>query len=103
MRSPRLRRVFLSSLGVLMASLPAQGAMVKGSVVGDSGQSKAYVRVEVSGPTSQTLFTDAAGDFAVDLPGGNYVVLVTERNRRMQFDLQVPDKGTTTPSFKLKW
>lgn len=101
---PRLRRFFLSSLGALMASLPAQGAPVEGRVLSRSGQPKTYVRVEVTGPENQTLFTDANGAFAADLPGGDYVVRITERNQRMQFNLRVPDDdSTTTPSFKLRW
>lgn len=104
MRTPRLRRVLLSSLGALMASLPAQGAVVKGSVIGKSGQPRPYVRVDVAGPQSQTLFTDAKGTFAVELPGGDYVVRVTERNQRMQFDLRVADdEGSTAPRFELRW
>lgn len=104
MPTPRLRRVLLSSLGALMASLPAQGALVKGSVVGKSGQPRPYVRVDVSGPESQTLFTDAKGTFTADLPGGDYIVRITERNQRMQFDLQVSDdEGRTAPRFELRW
>lgn len=76
----------------LGAPLAVAGTL-QGTVVGKEGAPKEYVRVEVSGPASRTVFTGEDGSFSLELPGGRYVLRVSERNRHMSFDVDVPDKG----------
>lgn len=87
----------------LVPSGPAGAGTLRATITGKSGKPKPYVRVEVIGPETRTLFTGQAGQLSTELPGGSYVVRVTERNRRMEFTVEVPDQGQINPTLELKW
>jgi hypothetical protein len=84
--------------------MPAQAGTLVGTVVGEAGAPKSFVRVEVLGPRSEDIFTGKDGTFTLDLPGGRYNVRITERNRRMEFsDIHVPGEGRAAETFRVEW
>jgi len=87
----------------LLASAVAQAGVLRATVLSNEGERKPFVRVELSGPTRQTLFTNTNGALSVELPPGSYVVQVSERNRTMDFRVQVPQQGEVNRTFQLKW
>lgn len=105
MRTSLLRaaRLLLSLVLGLLASLPASAGTLQATITGKAGRPKQYVRVEIIGPKTQTLFTGQKGQFSTELPGGSYVIRITERNRRMEFNVEVPEQGRINPTLELKW
>jgi hypothetical protein len=105
MRTSLLRAAcLLFALGPgLLTSLPAHAGTLKATITGKSGQPKPYVRVELIGPETHTLFTSQEGQLTAELPKGSYVLRVTERNRRMEFNVKVPAQGQLNPTFELAW
>ncbi|KFA87979.1 hypothetical protein Q664_44195 [Archangium violaceum Cb vi76] len=94
----------LAVLGGVLVGLPALAGTLKGTVVGNSGAPKRFVRVEVLGPEKEALFTGQDGTFTVEVPEGSYSVRITERNRRMEFeDVQVPGAGHAAETFQVEW
>ncbi|HSP77288.1 MAG TPA: carboxypeptidase-like regulatory domain-containing protein [Myxococcaceae bacterium] len=103
-RLHRLAGRELALLLGLLAGATAQAGDLQARVVSSAGEPKPFVRVEVSGPARQTLFTDRDGRLsAMGLPGGSYLVQVSEGYRRMDFRIQVPQRGEVNRTFELKW
>lgn len=91
-------------LAATLVALPAMAGTLEGTVVGNGGVPKRFVRVEVTGPDTAASFTGPKGTFVMDLAGGRYTVRVTERNRRMEFeDIQVPAEGQVSQTFQVAW
>lgn len=87
----------------LMVPVSLQGGTLEGTVLGAAHTPKQFLRVELEGPESKTVFTGKDGKFSVTLQGGRYVVRVIEAPKRMQFSVDVPADGTTTHVFTLAW
>jgi hypothetical protein len=87
----------------LLVSLPASAGHLEATITGQSGEPRPYVRVELIGPEDQQLFTTQEGKLSAELPGGSYVLRVTDRNRRMEFHLDVPQRGQLQRTLKLDW
>lgn len=100
---PRAACLLLPLVLGLLQSLPASAGTLQATIKGKSGKPKQYVRVEIIGPETRTLFTSQEGQLSTELPGGSYVVRVTERNRRMEFSVEVPEQGQINPTLELKW
>ncbi len=99
----RAARVLLALAPGGLISLPASAGTLEATVTGRSGKPKQYVRVELIGPQSRTLFTNQHGQLAVEVPGGSYVVRITERNRQMEFEVEVPEEGEAAETLELEW
>ena len=94
--------LLILSFCLLLASL-AEAGTLKGIVKGKGGDPKAYAKIEIGGPQNVSTLTEADGAFTVELKGGRYTVQVIERNRRMRFSVDVPDKGSKEEMFNLDW
>jgi hypothetical protein len=77
----------------------AQAGILEGVVKGSAHGPKKYVRVVINGPANKVVFTDANAKFRVDVPNGEYLIQVQERNRTMQFNVQVP----SSQDYILDW
>ena len=90
---------------LLTLSLPlaAYAGTLSGHVEGKDGEAKPSVRVDLTGPDTKVAFTDADGNFKVELEDGTYVVLITENRRRMEFKVTLPLKSDEPRTFRLNW
>jgi len=98
LRSAALALLLLSA--VLMRPAAVHADLLEGYVVGQDGEPKAYVRVNIIGPQKRTVVTDEDGRFTVDLLAGRYTVRVTDNRRRMDFRGISPGGRK---EFPLKW
>jgi hypothetical protein len=87
----------------MLLGLPAAASTLEAQVIGSAGAPKPYVRVELAGPERLILFTNERGKLSRELPGGSYVLTVSERNRRQDFPVQVPREGTVSRKLTLEW
>lgn len=88
----------------LLVTFPVKAGTVNGTVKGRNGQLKRYVRVELGGPETQTIFTNEHGKFSIQLSGGTYIIKIVERNRSMEFAVDVPQGSESIEvPFDLKW
>jgi hypothetical protein len=100
----RLHAVRLLILAAaLMCSLLASAGTLDASFTETSGRPIQDLRIEVIGPTKRTLFTGEQGRVRLELPGGSYVLRISDRDRKVDFDLRVPEQGKVSPSFELEW
>lgn len=92
------------SLLLMGSAALGQVVTVTGRVIGQSGESKAFVRVDIKGPQTTTILTDRQGTFRLTLPVGQYGVRVTDKNRIMQFPLTVRHNDGSAPTiFRVPW
>jgi len=91
--------LFLSFL-----TCPAVAGTLEGAVKGKGGELKRYVRVQIGGEETKTTFTDRNGRFSIEVRDGKYTVTITERNRSMRFEIDVPmTEEQKKEGFKLNW
>ncbi|MDW8246897.1 MAG: OmpA family protein, partial [Sandaracinaceae bacterium] len=85
-----------------LEALPRVGAL-RGRVITDSGQPIPGASVQISGPASFTLTTDASGLFARDaLPAGSYQARAeADRYLISVVSFDVPPRGTAEPTITL--
>jgi hypothetical protein len=69
---------------------PTIAGILQGTVKNKSGQLKSYVRVEIGGQQSKTVFTDENGKFITPLQEGSYTIGIVQRNKRMNFRVDIP-------------
>jgi hypothetical protein len=86
---------------ITLTGAPALAGTITGLVVGKSNNPKPYVRVEILGPQSRTIFTDKDGIFSVNLMDGRYTINIIEGVRRMEFN--DVSTGASATTFKLEW
>lgn len=90
-------------LSVLFA-VPGETATLQATVIGAAQNPKPFVRVEINGPQSMTIFTNNDGKFSVPLPAGQYKIYIIEMNQRMQFVVHIPgDNKAIDRTFRLPW
>jgi len=103
----RLGQVFSMGSVALLFSLfllaAAEAGTLEGSVTGAGNAPKRFVRIEISGPTSKTVFSNEAGQFSADLVGGQYLLRIIEKNRVQDFSVVMPDTGDLQQTFQLGW
>ncbi len=99
------RLAFVLLLSLLFDAVPGEAATLEATVIGTVQNAKRFVRVEISGPQSMTVFTNNDGKFSVNLPPGQYKIAIIEMNHRGQFIVDMPndDKAVKQLTFKLAW
>lgn len=88
----------------VLFGVPGEAATLEATVIGTAQNPKPFVRVEINGPQSTTVFTNNAGKFSVRLRAGQYRIDIIEMNQRMQFVVDIPgDDRAFNHTFRLAW
>ncbi len=78
---------------------PALIATIKGK----SHAPKKYIRVEIKGPEYKKMATNSEGMIITALKPGDYIIIIRERGRQMDFKLTVEENEVTKKEFMLAW
>lgn len=101
-----LMLVWITLLPILMpanAYAELSPPALTGTVLGKNNQPKKYIRVEIKGNTNIKLATNADGEFKTSLPAGDYIVVIRQRSRQMEFEVTINKDSITTKTFNLAW
>lgn len=85
-----------------LISSPTHAQELQGKVIGENGQPKPNVLVDILGPSKVFTQTDREGRFSAELMAGAYVVRIREGRRRMEFSRQIQN-GVNEDQFQLAW
>jgi hypothetical protein len=76
-----------------------QAGKLEGTVIGNKGDLKKYVRISLFCREPKTTFTNSEGIFTLGAPDGRYELTISEKGNEQTFEVEIPGSRR----FQVDW